>query len=167
MALIPIWCSKYIIFKSLFFNIKFRNQEFSRVGYYVNNEYEEIELRENPPTEPQFNKLVRTILSDQPRVTKFKIDWECNLNKEENLSKTKENDKNSVQNEDQKASASLVDEQFQKMEIDNMLLNSKPQLGETFENSFFENKENLSDSRTNNQNEHQSENFKQNDSKID
>lgn len=54
----------------------YRDQEFVRVGYYVNNEYEDPEMRENPPSEPQFDKLVRQIASDQPRVTKFKINWD-------------------------------------------------------------------------------------------
>ena len=54
----------------------FKGQEFVRIGYYVNNEYDDPELKDNPPTEPNFNKLVRTIAADQPRVTKFKINWE-------------------------------------------------------------------------------------------
>ncbi len=54
----------------------YRDQEFVRVGYYVNNEYEDPELRDNPPIEPIFDKLVRTIATDQPRVTKFKINWD-------------------------------------------------------------------------------------------
>lgn len=33
----------------------YRNQEFLRVGYYVNNEYAEEELRDNPPTEPKID----------------------------------------------------------------------------------------------------------------
>ena len=47
-----------------------------RVGYYVSNEYGDLELRENPPAEPQFDKLVRTIAANEPRVTKFKINWD-------------------------------------------------------------------------------------------
>ncbi|KAJ7406384.1 hypothetical protein WISP_134201 [Willisornis vidua] len=35
----------------------YRGQEFIRVGYYVNNEYTETELRENPPVKPDFSKL--------------------------------------------------------------------------------------------------------------
>ena len=35
-----------------------------------------MELRDNPPSEPQFNKLVRTIAANEPRVTKFKINWD-------------------------------------------------------------------------------------------
>ena len=54
----------------------YRGQEFVRVGYYVNNEYDDPELKDNPPSETQFNKLVRTIAADQPRVTKFKINWD-------------------------------------------------------------------------------------------
>lgn len=54
----------------------YREQEFVRVGYYVTNEYEDMELRENPPQEPQFDKLVRAIAANEPRVTKFKINWD-------------------------------------------------------------------------------------------
>ncbi len=54
----------------------YREQEFVRVGYYVTNEYEDLELREIPPSEPQFQKLVRTIAANEPRVTKFKINWD-------------------------------------------------------------------------------------------
>jgi histone chaperone ASF1 len=35
----------------------YKNREFIRVGYYVNNEYMDPELKENPPNEPQFDKV--------------------------------------------------------------------------------------------------------------
>ena len=35
----------------------FRSNEFVRVGYYVNNEYADPELAENPPTKPVFEKV--------------------------------------------------------------------------------------------------------------
>nr|CAG4651293.1 EOG090X0CKF [Simocephalus serrulatus] len=54
----------------------YRGQEFIRVGYYVNNEYGDAELKENPPTVPQFDKLLRNILATNPRVTRFKVDWD-------------------------------------------------------------------------------------------
>ncbi|KAK8736943.1 hypothetical protein OTU49_004737 [Cherax quadricarinatus] len=54
----------------------YKGQEFVRVGYYVNNSYTDPELQENPPDVPQFDKLQRNILGSQPRVTKFKIDWD-------------------------------------------------------------------------------------------
>ena len=50
-------------------------REFVRVGYYINNEYTEEALREEPPVVPQFDKLARVILADKPRVTRFPIAW--------------------------------------------------------------------------------------------
>ncbi len=54
----------------------YRSAEFIRVGYYVSNDYLDPELKENPPATPLFDKLQRNILASNPRVTKFKIDWE-------------------------------------------------------------------------------------------
>lgn len=54
----------------------YRSQEFVRVGYFINNEYNDPELRENPPAQPQFDKVYRNILSSQPRVTRIKINWD-------------------------------------------------------------------------------------------
>ncbi|CAG8435347.1 7500_t:CDS:2 [Funneliformis mosseae] len=54
----------------------YRDQEFVRVGYYVNNEYIEEELRENPPDKVIFDKLYRNILADKPRVTRMPIKWD-------------------------------------------------------------------------------------------
>ena len=38
----------------------YRSKEFIRVGYYVNNEYDDPELKENPPAEIQFQKVFAT-----------------------------------------------------------------------------------------------------------
>lgn len=54
----------------------YRGQEFVRVGYFINNEYSDPELKENPPAKPQFEKLTRNILASKPRVTRFKINWD-------------------------------------------------------------------------------------------
>jgi histone chaperone ASF1 len=35
----------------------YRNQEFARVGYYVFTEYDDLELRENPPVKVDFDKV--------------------------------------------------------------------------------------------------------------
>jgi len=61
----------------------YRGKEFVRVGYYVNNEYSDEEMRENPPTTPSYEKLVRNILATQPRVTRFKIEWDDKQNSAE------------------------------------------------------------------------------------
>ena len=52
------------------------NQEFLRVGYYVNVEYDNPEMNENPPMKPDISRLTRHILAEKPRVTKFHIDWD-------------------------------------------------------------------------------------------
>lgn len=54
-----------------------------RVGYFINNEYSDPELRENPPAKPQFDKVMRNILASKPRVTRFKINWD-NAEEEQN-----------------------------------------------------------------------------------
>lgn len=35
----------------------YRGQEFIRIGYYVNNEYTDHELRENPPLKPDYAQV--------------------------------------------------------------------------------------------------------------
>ena len=51
------------------------SREFVRVGYYVNNDYIDEQLRENPPAKVDFERLARSILADKPRVTRFPIAW--------------------------------------------------------------------------------------------
>ena len=52
------------------------NQEFLRVGYYVNVEYDTPEMNEQPPAQPVIERLQRHVLAEKPRVTKFQIDWD-------------------------------------------------------------------------------------------
>ncbi|GCB64164.1 hypothetical protein scyTo_0009775, partial [Scyliorhinus torazame] len=63
----------------------YRDQEFIRVGYYVNNEYTDPELKENPPMKPDYAKLQRNILASNPRVTRFHINWEGASEKMEDI----------------------------------------------------------------------------------
>jgi histone chaperone ASF1 len=59
----------------------YKEREFVRVGYYVNNEYPGLEPAapgQDPPPPPhplEFTQIVRTILADRPRVTRFPIPW--------------------------------------------------------------------------------------------
>jgi hypothetical protein len=46
-----------------------QEQEFIRVGYHVNNDYEDEELRDTWPEKIQIDKVMRTVLTEQPRVT--------------------------------------------------------------------------------------------------
>ncbi|KAG6506189.1 probable histone chaperone ASF1A [Zingiber officinale] len=50
-------------------------QEFIRVGYYVNNDYDDEQLREEPPPRILIDRVQRNILADKPRVTKFPINY--------------------------------------------------------------------------------------------
>ncbi|KAF5329736.1 hypothetical protein D9619_008980 [Psilocybe cf. subviscida] len=53
----------------------YRDQEFVRVGYYQNTEYDNEEMQNTPPSTIMFNRLVRDI-SAKPRVTRFHIKWD-------------------------------------------------------------------------------------------
>lgn len=57
----------------------YNQQEFMRVGYYVSTDYYEEQYREmeTPPNPPLIDKLVRNILADKPRVTRFPIDFDA------------------------------------------------------------------------------------------
>jgi histone chaperone ASF1 len=52
----------------------YNDQEFVRVGYYQNTEYDNEEMKETPPQKIMFERLVRDI-STKPRVTRFQIKW--------------------------------------------------------------------------------------------
>ena len=54
----------------------YKEQEFVRVGYYVNNEYtEEYNPEVGPPSPLDMSKVMRQICADHPRVTRFPITW--------------------------------------------------------------------------------------------
>jgi histone chaperone ASF1 len=55
----------------------YREREFVRVGYYVNNEYEgeAYDVEKGPVGHIDLSKVTRQILADKPRVTKFPIPW--------------------------------------------------------------------------------------------
>ena len=54
----------------------YREKEFVRVGFYVNNEYaEEYDEERGPPRPLDMGKVRRVVLADKPRVTRFPIQW--------------------------------------------------------------------------------------------
>ncbi|KAL7521492.1 hypothetical protein ACHAWX_006162 [Stephanocyclus meneghinianus] len=54
----------------------YREKEFVRVGYYVNNEYEEpYDEDVGPPRPLDMTKIRRNVLAEKPRVTRFPIHW--------------------------------------------------------------------------------------------
>lgn len=80
----------------------YRGQEFIRVGYFINNEYSDPELRENLPSPPQFDKVIRNILASEPRVTRFKINWEEQTNQDTAITTEVQNgNQSNVENNDE------------------------------------------------------------------
>ncbi|GLU04676.1 hypothetical protein SLE2022_218130 [Rubroshorea leprosula] len=59
----------------LLLTCSYMGQEFVRVGYYVNNDYDDEQLREEPPPRVLIDRIQRNILADKPRVTKFPINF--------------------------------------------------------------------------------------------
>lgn len=59
----------------LLLTCSYMGQEFIRVGYYVNNDYDDEQLREEPPPKVLIERIQRNILADKPRVTKFPINF--------------------------------------------------------------------------------------------
>ncbi|KAI5954497.1 ASF1 [Candida jiufengensis] len=72
--LIP--ASELVSVTVIILSCSYNDKEFVRVGYYVNNEYDTEELRENPPAKVQVDHVVRNILAEKPRVTRFNIVWD-------------------------------------------------------------------------------------------
>ena len=70
----------------------YNNQEFFRCGYYLNNLYDNEEMNFNPPEKVDTSHILRSLLADKPRITRFDIDWD---NEPEN----KNNEKNKNNNE--------------------------------------------------------------------
>ncbi|KAH8112052.1 anti-silence-domain-containing protein [Phellopilus nigrolimitatus] len=52
----------------------YNDQEFVRVGYYQNTEYDNEEMRESPPQNVMVERLTRDV-NAKPRVTRFQIKW--------------------------------------------------------------------------------------------
>ncbi|KAI4109007.1 MAG: hypothetical protein L6R37_000725 [Teloschistes peruensis] len=52
------------------------DREFVRVGYYVNNEYDNDEMNNDPPAKTVMEKVRRNVLAEKPRVTRFAIKWD-------------------------------------------------------------------------------------------
>uniref|UniRef100_J3L2Z5 t-SNARE coiled-coil homology domain-containing protein n=2 Tax=Oryza brachyantha TaxID=4533 RepID=J3L2Z5_ORYBR len=59
----------------LLLTCSYMGQEFIRVGYYVNNDYDDEQLREEPPAKLLIDRVQRNVLTDKPRVTKFTINF--------------------------------------------------------------------------------------------
>mmetsp|Transcript_13312 Transcript_13312/g.20883 ORF Transcript_13312/g.20883 Transcript_13312/m.20883 type:complete len:189 (-) Transcript_13312:258-824(-) len=56
----------------------YQGKEFVRIGYYVKTDYADEKMREEPPEveRPDPQLLERTILDEEPRVTRYLIEWD-------------------------------------------------------------------------------------------
>lgn len=101
----------------------YNDREFVRVGYYVNNEYDSEELRENPPSKVQVEHVVRNILAEKPRVTRFNIVWDNDSNAEEFPPEQPDadlvEDDEDAYGKDEEEDAELGDEDEEVADIDN------------------------------------------------
>ena len=61
----------------LLLTCSYNDTEFIRVGYYVNNEYADEELREEPPATARLDRVLRNILAEKPRVTRFPCEFDA------------------------------------------------------------------------------------------
>ncbi len=59
----------------LLITCSYKDAKFVQIGYYINNEYAEPFDENSYPNPVDINKLYRNILADQPRVTRYAIDW--------------------------------------------------------------------------------------------
>jgi histone chaperone ASF1 len=60
----------------LLITCSYKSKEFIRIGYYVNVEYDQPELRDAPPPHPDPTHLMRNILAEKPKVTRFAVEWD-------------------------------------------------------------------------------------------
>ncbi|GAX83476.1 hypothetical protein CEUSTIGMA_g10901.t1 [Chlamydomonas eustigma] len=61
----------------VYLTCSYKGKEFIHIGYYLNNDYSDEELKENPPSKPNIPAITRTLLlADPPRVTRFPIDFD-------------------------------------------------------------------------------------------
>ncbi|KAK0403159.1 hypothetical protein QR680_016753 [Steinernema hermaphroditum] len=71
---------------------KYNNQNFLKVGYFVANEYADEELLAEPPAEPIIEKLVRSVKTDDVRVSYNMIKWTEEDTVDEEMEEDKENE---------------------------------------------------------------------------
>jgi len=91
----------------------YRGKEFIRVGYYVNNDYEDPELKENPPAEIQYDKVCRNILAQEVRVTRFTVKWHDDEQKENEGEENMEEGETAAQEQQQAMAAPKIADEIQ------------------------------------------------------
>ena len=112
----------------------YREKEFVRVGYYVNNEYiEPYDEEIGPPKPLDMNKVRRCVLSEKPRVTRFPVQW-GDTKEEEGSQKTEEEEAaTAAQQQDDDAPAAATNamlKEAQGMTLDEMVGDDNEDMGD-------------------------------------
>lgn len=50
-------------------------KEFLRINYLVTHSYDNEEMKENPPEEINWSRLIRVVNVEKPRINQLDIDW--------------------------------------------------------------------------------------------
>nr|KAJ0214979.1 hypothetical protein LSAT_V11C300123690 [Lactuca sativa] len=98
----------------LLLTCSYLGQEFVRVGYYVNNDYEDEHLKEEPPQKVLIDKVQRNILADKPRVTKFPINFHPE-NESIEQSEQQPNHSPEIENEQEEHQQTVASPQFEEL----------------------------------------------------
>ena len=67
----------FLVVLPFFIEIKENECGIKSILYFII--FQDPELQENPPKKPIFEKIQRSIMASNPRVTKFKINWDNNI----------------------------------------------------------------------------------------
>uniref|UniRef100_A0A1I7YZY2 Anti-silencing function protein 1 n=1 Tax=Steinernema glaseri TaxID=37863 RepID=A0A1I7YZY2_9BILA len=98
---------------ALLLTCKYNDQLFLKVGYFVSVEYSEEELREQPPTVVNLEKLERCVKTDDVRVNYYTIKWENAAPAEEVFDEEEEQDENVNTEKENDASEEVPAEKLQ------------------------------------------------------
>jgi len=60
--------------QGIYISALYRNQEFTRIGYYLRHDYDDPAVQEDPPPTTDWSKVHRVL--SEPRVTRFDIKWD-------------------------------------------------------------------------------------------
>ncbi|KAF4695488.1 ASF1 anti-silencing function 1, variant 2 [Perkinsus olseni] len=60
----------------LFISASYQTREFCRIGFYLKHEYDNEEMNNEPPEEIDFTRLLRKVDVENPRITKYVINWD-------------------------------------------------------------------------------------------
>lgn len=95
----------------------YNGQEFFRCGYYLNNSYDNEKMNLSPPERIMVEHIIRSVLADKPRITRFDVDWDNNKNLNNNNDDV---NNNIIKNNEEETNNNLGEEEEGKSEEEKM-----------------------------------------------